>query len=176
MVNLHLSVQITRMSDVLETFRDMWHSPCQHQGWCLGLPCMVVQIVYCTEVPGQGLGARSTCQAVSPGTDSIYPEEVPFPKLHKSTMANSSPNNSLFQAGPRINFFKISNEIKYQDTKRQSQSFQYSPSRTEICNIKGVPAIFSLPKRWYFLKGLRSLGPSGIVQAQPSWAQMDSCL
>lgn len=148
----------------------------QHQGWCLGLPCMVAQVVHCTEVPSQGLGERSTCQTMNPGMDCIYPGEVPFHKLHKSNTANSSPNNSLFQAGSRINFFRISDQIKYWNTKRQSQSFQYSPSKTEICNIKVVPAIFSLSKRWYFLKGLRSLGPSSIVQAQPSWAQMDSYL
>lgn len=80
---------------------------------------MVVQVVHCTTVRGPGVGARSACQAVVPGLDCIHPEEVPFSQLHKSDMADSSPNNSLVQAGLRMNFFHISNEIKYQDTKRQ---------------------------------------------------------
>lgn len=83
---------------------------------------MVVQVVHCTTVHGQGVGSRSTGQAVTGGMDCIHLEEVPFFKLHKSNMANSSPNNSLFQAMPKMNFFRISSEIKYQDTMRQRRN------------------------------------------------------
>lgn len=88
----------------------------------------VVQVVHYATVPGQGVGARSTCPAVNPGMHSIHPEEVLFSKLHKSSIANSSPNNSLFQAGPRMHVFRISSEIKYQGTKRKRPKFSlFSP-------------------------------------------------
>lgn len=83
----------------------------------------VVQVVHYATGPGQGVGARSTCPAVNPGMHCIHPEEVLFSKLHKSNIANSSPNNSLFQAGPGMHVFRISSEIKYQDTKRKRPKF-----------------------------------------------------
>lgn len=116
------------MLDVLATSRSRWHFSWLTSGIMSREACMVVQVAHCTTVSGQRVGVKSwpssVCQAANL-MDHFHPEEVLFSKLHKGSMTNSSPYNipnSNLKPFLRLGlllFFRISNEIKYQDTRRQ---------------------------------------------------------